>query len=113
MLHGCAIIAKQVLLLGCGVGVIGGGGVVRCLLVSVNIQHIQYAPKVRNCACIQTRLGSPEARRRRLVATRLPFGMRTEVEVEMAALRPGSEGLLMSICLSVSVHSAPGTELSC
>ena len=30
------------------------------------------------------------------MVTRSPLGMRTEVEVEMAALRPGSEGLLMT-----------------
>ena len=31
----------------------------------------------------------------------------------MAAIRPGSEGLLMIIYVGVSVHSAPGTDLGC
>ena len=53
---------------------------------------------MRNRARVQFRLGLPEARRRRRgAATRLSFGMRTEVEVEMAALRPGSEGLFLII----------------
>ena len=37
--------------------------------------------------------------------------MLTAVKVKMAALRPGSEGLLIIICFSVSVHSARYTPL--
>ena len=115
MIHGCAVIAKQVLLLGVVGGVWGDRwrrrGACRFRFM---LNDVHYAPKVRNRACVQSKLGLSKARRRRHgAATRLRLGMRTEVEVEMAALRPGSEGLLMSICLSVSVHSAPGTELSC
>ena len=47
------------------------------------------------------------------MATRLPLGMRTKVEVEMAALRPGREGLAMNIFSSVSAHSAHGADLCC
>ena len=86
----------------------------RGALFSFHIQYIPYALKVRNRARVQFRLGLPKAgRRRRGAATSLPRGMHTEVEVEMAALRPGGEGLFMIICFGVPVHSAPGTDLCC
>ena len=65
MLHGCAMIAKQVLLLGCVGDRRWRSGGHRCLLFSFDIQQVHYVPKVRNRACDQSRLGLPEARRRR------------------------------------------------
>ena len=51
------------------------------------------------------------------MATHLPLGMRTEVEVEMAALRPGSEGFFNNYLLPriavLSQHMMPQQRACC